>query len=124
LRHATSNLNESLKVGDFNDENLSEFERSLKYYKVALKPKNRDACLSQSGITEAVNQRALIHSLDFNIVLCSPMKRALQTAILCAAGMKNKPTKIILIPELRETMTFKNTVASSSKELQAFVQGI
>jgi hypothetical protein len=44
------------------------------------------------------------------------MKRALETAVIVSGGKK-----IVLVPELRERMSFKNTVASSVAELKEFV---
>ena len=53
------------------------------------------------------------------------MKRALQTAIFTAAGLyEGKSVKVVLVPEMREIMSFKNTVASSIAEIKEFVQSL
>ena len=60
-------------------------------------------------------------------VMVSPMRRAVQTALLCASKERvdgNGKIKIIFTPILREQVTYKNTVASSIPEIKNFVNEI
>ena len=50
------------------------------------------------------------------------MRRALMTAILaCSGSRQGKPINLVLMPNLRERVSYKNTVAGSVSELEALV---
>ena len=53
------------------------------------------------------------------------MKRALMTALLVSAkpdrDQARGPVRLTLVPDLREQVTYKNTVASSVEEIKSFV---
>lgn len=46
------------------------------------------------------------------------------TAVLVSCGLYEHPVRIVLVPSLREVMSFKNTVASSPAELKEFLQAL
>jgi broad specificity phosphatase PhoE len=90
------------------------------YYELIFDSANRDARLSVKGIEEALKQRELIRALGITKVLVSPMRRAVETAILCATGL-GLNLEICLIPLLREQITFKNTVCSTPDEIRTYI---
>mmetsp|Transcript_24627 Transcript_24627/g.30700 ORF Transcript_24627/g.30700 Transcript_24627/m.30700 type:complete len:85 (-) Transcript_24627:498-752(-) len=54
------------------------------------------------------------------------MRRALMTALIACSKRPRvqgrvRPIKITLMPDLRENVTYKNTVASSVNEIKAFI---
>jgi hypothetical protein len=128
MRHGTSELNE--KMRDFRGEATGKDRKSLmrsgdsstreNYYSLIFDPANVDARLSQKGIDEVLKQRALIRSLNIGHIIVSPMRRAVETAILSTIGLHQNIT-ITLLPVLREEITFKNTTCSSVKEIRAFI---
>ena len=89
---------------------------------------NKDARLAEKGATESINQRPLIQQLGITHVLVSPMRRAVQTALLSASSphndQNNTAITIVFVPILREQVTYKNTVASSVSEIKAFVASV
>jgi broad specificity phosphatase PhoE len=87
-------------------------DAKLKYYELIFDPSNRDAKLSVKGIEEALKQRELIRSFGITRILVSPMRRAVETAILSSVGL-GLNLEICLTPLLRERATYKNTVCSS-----------
>ena len=125
MRHAISNLNENMREmrNSFeitNNSELNSKEMLETYFNTALDPQSRDAVLSKKGVGHALNQRELVKSLGIRYILTSPMRRALHSAILSGSGVGEK-VKIILLPILREQITYKNTVASTLDELKLFV---
>jgi hypothetical protein len=55
------------------------------------------------------------------------MKRAVETSIIACAGISGpdgNPIKLTLVPDLRETMSFKNTVASSPSEILSLIDSL
>ena len=95
---------------------------------------SKDACLSADGEAQAIERQREVGGLRVDHVLVSPMRRAVQTALLaCGAGERghggglpspDKKIKIVFMPCLREQVTFKNTVSSSVSELKTFVQEV
>ena len=92
---------------------------------------SRDACLSTEGVKQAIAQRALLKQLGITHVLVSPMRRAIHTALLACVDPSEedpveraRPVVIVLMPCLREQVTFKNTVASSVQEIERFIDSV
>ena len=55
------------------------------------------------------------------MIIVSPMRRALETAILITVGL-HLDVEIKLVPILRESISFKNTVCSTLKEIKIYVE--
>lgn len=111
MRHACSELNEKCRA--------LEGGRDA-YLDLDLDRGNRDAKLSSVGIQEALKQRELIRALRIRKIMVSPMRRAVETAILAVTGLR-LGVEIELTPILREQITFKNTVCSSLTEIKEYV---
>ena len=97
------------------------------YRAIIFNEANKDARLSTEGVAEALKQRDLIKYLGITHVVVSPMRRALNTALLAASFTDEPgtdPIKIVLMPCLRETVTYKNTVASSVAEITNFISEV
>ena len=109
FRNATANLEAHQKLTD------------EEYFSIALDPARKDATLSEKGLEEAANVRSLVAALNIKLVLVSPMRRAVMTAIISTAGTG---AKIVLLPSLRERMTFKNTMCSTPAELKEMAENI
>ena len=59
-------------------------------------------------------------ALGIKHIFVSPFRRAVETGIIVGSGIGEK-VKIKLVPDLREQVTYKNTVASSLSEIKLFV---
>lgn len=119
MRHACSELNE--KVRDFTSQKQDKnADCKDQYFDIIFNAGNRDARLSDVGVEEALKQRELVRALGIRKIMVSPMRRALETAILVVTGL-HMDIEIVLVPILREQVTFKNTVCSSLAEIKSYV---
>ena len=103
MRHAESSMNEA----------LSDEAKRNNYLDTALDPANKDALLTEKGIGQVKEARASLLKMGITKIYVSPMRRALQTAVELELGVP-----IVVVPMLREFMTFKNTFCHSVEHLQ------
>ena len=106
MRHATSEMNESL-------DGKNKDKAHLGYFDIALDPNLKDAPLSEDGIREVHAQRELLRTLNIKLILTSPMRRAVMTSI--ETGLE---VPIVCLPDLRERMSYKNTWCHSKQAIK------
>jgi broad specificity phosphatase PhoE len=74
MRHATSEMNESL-------DGKNKDKAHLGYFDIALDPALKDAPISEQGVQEVRAQRKLLESLNIKLIITSPMRRAIMTSL-------------------------------------------
>lgn len=102
IRHAQSTFNQSLEVG-------------------RVEPKWRDALLSEEGLSQARRLRREVASLGVELVVTSPLSRAVQTALLAFEGLG---IPLLVQPLAREWRYTYCDIGRSGAELAARFPGL
>jgi broad specificity phosphatase PhoE len=105
MRHATSEMNESL-------DSKNKEKAHLGYFDIALDPELKDAVISEEGKKEVQAQRELLKTLNIKLIVTSPMRRAIMTSLETGLDVP-----IVCLPDLRERMSYKNTWVHSKKAI-------
>ena len=120
MRHAVSSLNEKMRLWKRRTgfrgwrqigEQLAAGKVTKKeadagyssYLDTILDRESKDARLSADGVEQAIAQRPLVAHLGISHALVSPLRRAVQTALLaCSGGDANEKVRLVFMPCLRE----------------------
>ena len=91
-------------------------------FKAMLKPELIDTRLTELGRNQCIQQQPLLNKFDLNtVVLCSPMRRTIETACcLLASHPKKEQLVIRLVPELKESLLSADTTVVTAVELGQF----
>ena len=73
MRHAESEMNNAMK-SELNKDGSN-------YFDIALRPEICDALLTSKGLEQCQSQRDFLEKLGIKKVYCSPMRRAIMTAL-------------------------------------------
>ena len=109
IRHAESRYNRAEEK--IKEELGEDYQQTEQYLSAKFDPKYYDVEITEEGEVQAEKAREEMKNVEVDVVLVSPMRRALHT---CDIIFKDHPSKakIIVEPEFREIMESSNDLGT------------